>query len=173
MIEKAEKTEAGEITRLTIEEHARHFFRDPDFKAGYMVITLSSQDEAILNKTKDELEPQLVTLFNELEKLKLENVGQQANIQYIRPNPVWDVQPNVRAFYVGISKTVGEKEWLSIKLGDVITNYKLKLRDRMEKKDLEIQKVVNGITVAVKSGKEILKAKKAQGATAGKEEKEE
>ncbi|CAL5992876.1 Poly(A)_polymerase [Hexamita inflata] len=150
-----------QVANYTIDSHQNYFFKDPDFKAGIMTIQINHPDDNIVKKTQDKIEPMLVMLFNDLEKIKTEVTGQMAKIQYIRPRPSWDITPGQMVFYVGLCKTPGEKEWLAKKLNEIIVGYKIKLRNKMEKEEIEIQKCVLNLQIGIKSGKDILKTKQA------------
>ena len=90
-------------------------------------------------------------------------MGNVARINYIQPNPSWDVRVvngvMSRTFYVGLSRTAGDKQWLQQKLAEICKMFINRVNDN-EKEDIEIQQVLLDIKVNVLSGKKLLKSLK-------------
>lgn len=90
-------------------------------------------------------------------------MGNVAKINYIRPNPSWDVRTvdgiMSRTFYVGLSKTAGETQWLTQKLQEIIRMFIQRVNDN-EREDIDIQKVLLDIKVNIAGGKQLLKSLK-------------
>ncbi|KAH0571293.1 Poly(A) polymerase [Spironucleus salmonicida] len=140
----------------------QQFFSDSAFKAGYLYIQINSNQSELLQQTKDKIEPLIVNIFTNLQRLTKEETGGQANIDYIRPYPVWFDQNKFKGtsaycytLFIGISKTSGEKEWLIKKLKEIIFNFKSQIRTRLEQEEVSIQSIVNNMVVALKGGKEL------------------
>lgn len=149
---------------FSIEPQRYYFFKDPDFKgAGIMFIVIESPSSEILDKVQNKLEPQFAKLFRDLDSLANSNMGNVARINFIQPNPCWDVRVingvMSRTFYVGLSRTAGDTQWLTQKLAEICSMFKSRVKDN-EREDIEIQQVLLDMKVNVLGGKKLLKSLK-------------
>lgn len=156
-----ERKDSHQQASFSLEPHRFYFFKDPDFKGtGIMAITIESPNSEILDKVQNKLEPQFAKLFRDLDSLSNSNMGNVAKINYIQPNPNWDVRvvngTMSRTFYVGLSKTAGETQWLTQKLAEISRMFINRVNDN-EREDIEIQQVLLDIKVNIFGGKQLLK----------------